>query len=179
MSNITTTLAKLFAGPGASAYLGESVTIAQHMLQAAALAASVDAAGELIVAALLHDIGHLTRANTDPNDWHRGHDQAGGRFLEPLFGLAVTEPVRLHVKAKRYLCAVDDGYHHRLSPASVHTLGLQGGAMSQAECRAFEADTMAEAAVSVRRFDEGGKALGRKVPPFDAYCELIDRFVRT
>ena len=176
-STVANTIADLFAGPGASAYLGEDVTIAQHMLQAAALADTAGAGDEVIAAALLHDIGHLSQPNADSDDWHREHDRAGARFLAPLFEPLVAEPVGLHVAAKRYLCAIEDDYHARLSPASVHTLALQGGPMTPAECRAFEGHPAAEVAVSVRRFDEGAKALGRDVPRIDTYRALIARLV--
>ena len=117
-------IAELFAGPGARDYLGEAVTIGVHMRQAGALAEAAGAAAPLVAAALLHDIGHL-RNETDSK-----HGDAGARWLSQWFGEAVTEPVRLHVAAKRYLCAVVPNYLSKLSAASVYTLSVQGGPMT-------------------------------------------------
>ena len=102
-------IAELFAAEGASEYLGEPVTQAAHMLQAGALAEAAGAAPDLVAAALLHDVGHL-RGETDA--WH---GPAGAQWLGQWFGPAVTEPVRLHVAAKRYLCATAPGYFGLLS----------------------------------------------------------------
>jgi gamma-butyrobetaine dioxygenase len=100
-------IARLFAGPGARDYLGEPVTIGIHMRQAGALAEAAGADLPLVAAALLHDIGHL-RQETD-----RRHGDAGAQWLSQWFGAAVTEPVRLHVEAKRYLCATEPGRYLR------------------------------------------------------------------
>ena len=149
-------IGELFAGPGAHDHLGEPVTIGEHMLQAGALAEAAGAQDPLVAAALLHDIGHLLgepsrggsgpppqaarpagsspRASTDER-----HGEIGARWLSQWFGAAVTEPVRLHVPAKRYLCAADAGYFALLSAESVRTLSLQGGSMSAAEAAEFEA----------------------------------------
>jgi predicted HD phosphohydrolase len=133
-------LAGIFERRGAEEYLGEPVTIAEHMLQGAALAESEGASDELVAAALLHDIGHFTSefgayAPDDVEDKH--HDDAGAEVLGPFFPPLVTECVRLHVAAKRYLCATDPTYFSKLSTASVHTLSLQGGPMSAAEVAEF------------------------------------------
>ncbi len=138
---IVALIADIFDRRGADSYLGEQVTMSAHMLQAAALAEAEAAPPALVAAALLHDIGHYT--NEFPEDaLERGidneHETAGARVLAPWFDADVTDPVRLHVAAKRYLCAVDPGYFARLSPASVHTLGLQGGPMAPAEIAAFD-----------------------------------------
>ncbi len=126
-------IAGLFAGPGARDYLGEAVTIGEHMRQAGALAEAAGAAAPLVAAALLHDVGHL-RGETDAR-----HGAGGARWLRQWFGPAVTEPVRLHVAAKRYLCAAEPGYFDLLSPESVRTLALQGGPMTPDQVTAFEA----------------------------------------
>ena len=105
----TEAIGELFAGPGARDYLGEPVTIGEHMRQAGALAEVAGARPALVAAALLHDVGHL-RDETDSR-----HGSAGARWLSQWFGEAVTEPVWLHVAAKRYLCAVDAGYVRLLS----------------------------------------------------------------
>src|SRR5271165_998287 len=118
-------IADLFASEGAADYLDEAVTQATHMLQAAALAERAGAAPALIAAALLHDVGHFTGTVTG-RDLMQGtdnwHSEQGATWLARWFGPDVTEPVRLHVDAKRYLCAVEPGYSGKLSPASVYTL---------------------------------------------------------
>jgi gamma-butyrobetaine dioxygenase len=123
-------IARLFASEGLADYLGEDVTQAAHMLQAAALAERDGGGDALIAAALLRDVGHFTGTVTG-QDLMRGtdnrHSEQGAAWLAQWFGPEVTEPVRLHVDAKRYLCATEPGYLALLSPPSVYTLGVQGG----------------------------------------------------
>jgi gamma-butyrobetaine dioxygenase len=164
-------LATMFTGPGAAAYLGEPVTQAQHMLLAGAEALSANAPDHLVAAALLHDIGHLVADE-------RHHDTVGAQLLARWFPPAVTEPVRLHVAAKRYLCATEPGYFESLSPASVRTLGFQGGPMSEVEAAEFAAGPHAADAVAVRRWDEAAKNPNAKVPPFTRFAPLLERLVR-
>lgn len=169
---------ELFAGRGTAAYFGESVSMSGHGLQAAYFAARARAPEALIVAALLHDIGHLIEpAPDDLTDWTQDarHEVSGSRWLARFFGTGICEPVRLHVPAKRYLCATDPAYFRQLSAASVHTLALQGGAMNGAEISAFESEPHAAAAVLLRRCDDAGKVAGLSVPPLDEYRDLIVR----
>ncbi|MGH3300515.1 MAG: HD domain-containing protein [Streptosporangiaceae bacterium] len=132
----------LFASEGAADYLGEPVSQAAHMLQAAALAEQAGAPPELVTAALLHDVGHFTGTVTG-RDLMRGTNdrrgEQGAAWLGQWFGPQVTELVWLNVAAKRCLCAVEAGYLARLSAASVHTLGVRGGPMRADEITAFEA----------------------------------------
>ena len=164
-------LATMFTGPGAAAYLGEPVTQAQHMLLAGAEAIKAQAPDHLVAAALLHDIGHLVADE-------RHHDSVGARLLSRWFPPAVTEPVRLHVAAKRYLCATEPGYFESLSPASVRTLGFQGGPMSAVEAAEFAAGPYAADAVTVRRWDEAAKDPDAAVPSFEHFAPLLTRLVR-
>jgi gamma-butyrobetaine dioxygenase len=175
-------LSDLFAGEGAAEYFGEEVTQAEHMLQAAALAEAAGAGPALIAAALLHDVGHfgaLTAAQggRDGDVLMAGtdnrHSDTGADWLAQYFGPAVTEPVRLHVAAKRYLCAVEAGYFGRLSEASVHTLRVQGGPMTPAQAAVFEADPYADDAVALRRWDEQAKDPELTPPPFAHYRTLL------
>ncbi len=161
-------IAELFAGPGARDYLGEAVTIGVHMRQAAALAEAAGAPAPLVAAALLHDVGHL-RSETDAR-----HGDAGARWLSLWFGEAVTEPVRLHVAAKRYLCAAEPGYFGRLSPESVRTLALQGGPMTPPRAAAFEALPFARDAVAVRRWDDEAKDPSVTPPEFAHFAALLE-----
>jgi phosphonate degradation associated HDIG domain protein len=174
-------IAEIFERRGSQAYLGEEVTMSEHMLQTAWLAEEAGASDAMAAAALLHDIGHF--AGAFPEDWmEKGfdnhHDAAGARILEPFFPPAITEPVRLHVAAKRYLCAAEPKYFARLSRASIRTLELQGGPMIAAEVAALEQEPYREAAVSLRRWDEGAKVKDRITAPFSHYYELLRGLVK-
>ena len=178
-------LAELFESAGAGDYLGEPVTIAQHLLQAAALAAAAAAPPALIGAALLHDVGHLRgadplagEATLSGRDLMAGtdndHGDRGAAWLARWFPPALTEPVRLHVAAKRYLCAAEPGYFATLSQASVYTLSVQGGPMTEAEARAFAAVPFAADAIAVRRWDDLAKDPDATVPAFPHYRALLE-----
>jgi predicted HD phosphohydrolase len=166
-------LTALFAGPGATEYLGEQVTIGTHMRQAGALAEAAGAAPALVAAALLHDVGHLTGADD------ARHSVAGAEWVGAWFGPEVTEPVRLHVAAKRYLCTAEPGYLALLSAESVRTLAAQGGPMSAAEATAFESGPYFADAVAVRRWDEAAKDPAVTPPPFEHFAELLLGLLRT
>ncbi len=179
-STIVAFIADIFRRRGADSYLGEPVTMSQHMLQAAVLAECENAADELVAAALLHDIGHYTSefgpmslGDTADNF----HDEAGAKVLAPFFPQVVTDCVLLHVAAKRYLVATDPTYNGKLSEASKHTLTLQGGPMSADEVAEFRRNPHHEAAVKVRRWDEGGKDPAMATPSFAHYVPLLQRVV--
>jgi predicted HD phosphohydrolase len=133
-----------------------------------------------VAAALLHDIGHFTSefgaySPMDTEDRH--HDHAGAEVLAPFFPPVVTECVRLHVAAKRYLCATDPDYHAKLSEASAHTLSLQGGPMNDTEVTAFRTNPFYREAVRVRLWDEAGKVVGMKTREFRDYMPLLLRVI--
>jgi phosphonate degradation associated HDIG domain protein len=168
----------LYESRGTRAYFGERVSMAEHGLQAAHFARAEGAAESLVVAALLHDIGHLLEEVPDAlAEWTRDarHEEIGARWLARHFDALVCEPVRLHVPAKRYLCATDAGYFARLSAASVHTLTLQGGPMSASELSRFEAEPFWREAVHVRRWDDQGKVAGLQTLALRDYVPLIER----
>ncbi len=167
------TIGELFAGPGARDHMGEPVPIGEHMLQAGTLAQSAGAEAALVAAALLHDIGHLLGEMDEDR-----HGEAGARWLGHWFDEAVTEPVRLHVPAKRYLCAADAGYFGLLSGESVRTLALQGGPMTAAEVTAFEALPFSRDAVAVRRWDDQAKNQAVIAPRFAHFTALLEALVR-
>jgi len=149
----------LYATRGRLHY-GEGVTQVEHAVQCAVLAEAGGAARELIVAALLHDIGHLV---VDPDEvvdfrYDDRHEIVGAKALAALFGEAVSRPVALHVSAKRYLCRSEPGYFAALSPASQKSLDLQGGAFDRAAADAFERLPHWREAVALRRFDDWGKS---------------------
>ena len=173
-------IAELFASDGAAEYLGEPVTQAAHMLQAATLAQRDRAAPELVAAALLHDVGHFTGAVSGQQlmtGTDNRHSEVGADWLAQWFGPDVTEPVRLHVAAKRYLCAVEPGYAATLSSASVYTLSVQGGPMGEADAREFAASPFAEAACLLRRWDDAAKEPGAQTPPFEVFRPLLAALV--
>ena len=162
-------MADLFAGEGAREYFGEAVTTSAHMLQAGALAERAGAAPALIAAALLHDVGHLTSIAME----RRPHEEAGAGWLANWLPADVTEPIRLHVAAKRYLCAVEPAYVDKLSTASVESLQRQGGPMTDEEARGFARMPYAEQAVAVRRWDEAAKDPAASTPDFDHFRPLL------
>lgn len=165
-------IVQLFHERGHSEYGGEAVTQLQHALQCAALAESEQASSSLITAALLHDVGHLVHAlSEDAPDQGVDdvHEELGQRYLRKIFGEDVTEPVRLHVAAKRYLCAVDAEYQQQLSGPSVLSLQLQGGPMSGAEVGEFRESPWAKAAVRLRRWDDRAKISGLQTPDIQHY----------
>ena len=171
----------LYSRRGAQAYFGEGVNMSEHGLQAAYFAQQSGAPNPLVLAALLHDIGHLTESVPENiADWTKdaGHERSGSRWLAAHFGPEVSEPVRLHVPAKRYLCATEPAYFQQLSSASVTTLKLQGGPMSSKEIAAFESEPYWRDAVQIRRWDDQGKIAGLKTPGFDHYRALIDALAR-
>ena len=167
-------LAWIFTVRGRAIYLGEQVSIAEHMLQTAARAQAEEAPEALIVAALLHDFGHLVQDAAVDDDWHRRHDIVGGRHLSQFFGPEVCVPVHLHVEAKRYLCCVEPEYLERLSPASRRTLRLQGGPMSGEEAQDFKSLSHGREAIQLRRWDDAGKVLGITVLDFWYFAPLLE-----
>jgi [1-hydroxy-2-(trimethylamino)ethyl]phosphonate dioxygenase len=167
----------MFAKAGSAAYFGEAITQTEHALQTASLAAKSGATDELIVAALLHDIGHLLRGLPEDAATHGiddTHEAIGADWLESRFGRAVSDPVRLHVPAKRYLCAVDAAYQSSLSPASRLSLRLQGGPMSREQVEFFEQGRHFAAAVALRRWDDEAKIPGLPVPGLETYRDSLE-----
>ena len=162
----------LLAAHGHETY-GEGVTMAEHSLQTAALARAEAADDALVAAALLHDIGHFVAPRDDAFGYHR-HDRSGGDWLASRFPPIVSEPVRWHVAAKRYLCAVEPGYFARISAASKHSLEKQGGPMSADEAAAFARQDFTDRAVRLRRWDDRGKVEGIAVPSLESYRGLIE-----
>ena len=171
----------LFRTKGQGAYFGEAVTETEHALQCAHLAEQSGASDVLISAALLHDIGHLLH-NLGENIAEQGHDarheDGGADWLSAHFGRDVVDPVRLHVAAKRYLCAVEPGYLQALSPASKLSLDLQGGPFSAQETNEFEREPWFRSAVAVRRWDDGAKVAGLVVPDLDHYRSTLERAMK-
>ena len=159
---------QLLADRGDSQYGGECVTQMEHALQAATLAEQEDASAALITAALLHDIGHLIHelpADAPDNGIDDHHETSGYRFVSRLFPPEVSEPIRMHVPAKRYLCAVDAEYQQQLSAPSITSLQLQGGPMSAEEADEFRRNPFVHDAVRLRRWDDRAKISSLPTPP--------------
>ena len=160
----------------------EAITELEHGLQCAALSVRHGDPPETVAAALLHDVGHLLIGDLFPieatleRDWK--HEEVGARYLARWFGPAITDPVRLHVAAKRYLVAKDPTYQATLTPSSLRSLAVQGGPMDPAGCAAFEAQPGWQTAVQVRRYDDWGKDPALRPAPFSAYEELLRGLVR-
>jgi phosphonate degradation associated HDIG domain protein len=180
--SVTDHIVGIYAARGAGAYFGEQVSMLEHALQSAHFARLDGADDTLVLAALLHDIGHLLAERpASIGDWTEDarHEESGAAWLARHFDTALCEPVRLHVPAKRYLCATDPGYLARLSPASVHTLQLQGGPMSAGEVAHFERERFAQQAVRVRRWDDQGKVAGLETATLAEYVPLMNRAARS
>lgn len=147
-----------------------------HALQAGGLAIEAGLVPALVVAALLHDVGHMVH---ELGEYPAGrgiddrHDLVGAAWLGQIFGPDVTEPVRLHVAAKRFLCATEPGYRDRLAPEDLLSLDLQGGPMDAAEQRAFEREVYAGDALALRRIDDAACDPERSGPSWATFSEVI------
>lgn len=180
-TNIVDYIADVFERRGAESYLGEMVSMAQHMLQAAQEAEMSQASPDLIVAALLHDIGHYSNELPDTvlmKGTDNYHAEAGADFLAEYFPRSVTEPIRQHVAAKRYLCATDPDYFSLLSEASVYTLQVQGGPMNPDEVVEFEKSPYLDNCIRLRTWDDAGKDPHKSHPDFRHYRELVQSLVQ-
>ena len=178
--NIVEFIGSIFDRRGSEEYLGEPVTMGEHMLQGATIAESEGQPEEIIVGALLHDIGHFTGEfgtfmMNDTEDRH--HEDAGAVLLEKFFPTVITDCCRYHVAAKRYLCATQPEYFGHLSEASIHSLNLQGGPMTQDEVTEFEKNPNLREIIAVRYLDEAGKQAGMKTPDFWHFAPLVQKLV--
>lgn len=172
---------RLFAERGAGEYHGEAVSQLEHALQSALLAERDGRPATWIAAALLHDIGHLLHGHGEEAaakgiDDH--HEELGVRFLSQAFGPDVTEPVRLHVAAKRYLAVVNPDYPGLLSPASRRSLELQGGPMSPSERDEFERQPHFAAAAAIREYDDRAKQIGLATPVLAHFKSYLEESLR-
>jgi len=170
-------IARLLEAKGQRQYGREAVSQLAHALQCAELAEEAGETPETIVAALLHDLGHLLapeRAEETGQAQQRDdlHQYIALPFLRGVFASSVLEPIRLHVDAKRYLCAAEPGYWDTLSPASKRSLELQGGIYTDEEAKSFLAQPFAAEAVRLRRYDDAAKVPGKPTPPLAHFMDL-------
>ena len=158
-----------------SLYIGEKVTMTEHMIQTAMLAEKTNCSSSLICSSLLHDYGHFILENPDDlvNKGKDGkHEDVGYEFLKKYFVKNVVEPIKYHVKAKRYL-ARDVEYYRMLSEASKVSLKLQGGIMNDKEAKEFEVNEFFEDSIKLRKFDEEAKKTGLKIKSINEYKNLL------
>jgi phosphonate degradation associated HDIG domain protein len=176
MPRVVEEIIHLYENKGGRAYEGEGVSQLEHALQSAHLAELAGASPELVCAALLHDIGHLLNDRGETPTL-RGvddlHQYAALPFLRQHFPEAVLGPIRLHVDAKRYLCAARPEYYGQLSEDSKRSLELQGGVFSPADAERFIRQPYAAQAVSVRLWDDAAKVVGAATPGFSHFEPLV------
>jgi [1-hydroxy-2-(trimethylamino)ethyl]phosphonate dioxygenase len=181
MSHLIDEIFRMFREYGAEEYLGERVSMTEHMLQSAYAAEQDGAPSQLVAAALLHDYGHFIHefpADAADHGIDTQHEEVAHAFLSEHFGPEIAEPIRMHVAAKRYLCATDPSYLNELSPASVHSLNLQGGPYSPDEVAEFEMSLYARDAVRLRRYDDIGKVEGLETPDLEHYRPVLAASMR-
>ena len=158
-----------------SLYIGEKVTIAEHMIQSAMMAEKTKSKDTLICSCLLHDYGHFILEDPDAlvREKKDGkHEDVGYEYLKKYFKEEIVEPIKNHVLAKRYL-ARDQKYFNLLSPASITSLKLQGGLMSDDEAQTFEKNKYFKDSIKLRRFDEAAKNEGVKIKDIIEYKSLL------
>jgi [1-hydroxy-2-(trimethylamino)ethyl]phosphonate dioxygenase len=158
-----------------SLYIGEKITMSEHMIQTAMIAEEKNSSSNLICSSLLHDYGHFILEN--PNNLVKQskdgkHEDIGYEFLKNYFSKDVLGPIKYHVKAKRYL-AREEKYYNLLSKASKVSLKIQGGAMSNEESKKFEISEFFENSIKLRKFDEMAKKSGLKIKSINDYKNIL------
>ena len=158
-----------------SLYIGEKVTMSEHMIQTAMLAEKTNCSSNLVCSSLLHDYGHFILENPDDlivKDQNGKHEDVGYAYLEKYFAEDILGPIKYHVMAKKYL-ARDKKYYRLLSEASKISLKLQGGIMNNEEAEEFENNKFFENSIKLRKFDEIAKESGLKIKSINEYKNLL------
>ena len=180
MNTDINSIIQILLNKGDEQYGTEAVSQLEHALQCATLAKTSNATPELITASLLHDFGHLVH-NLGEDAAERGiddrHEYRALGYLKTIFSDAVTEPIRMHVSAKRYLCAVNKDYWDSLSPASKTSLELQGGIFSSREAKEFISQSYADDAVKLRMWDDLAKVKGLKTPDVEYFMPAMEKLI--
>src|ERR1700748_971696 len=171
---ITNEIMDLYAGYGGAEYAGEKVSQLEHMVQAAQLAEAQGFDEEVILAAFLHDVGHISEAAKGDNEMDgfgiKDHEELGAEFLkEKGFSKKIVRLVESHVEAKRYLTATDPSYYAELSEASRKTLEYQGGPMTREEAEAFKQYPLFPLIIQMRKWDEEAKIEHKPLPDLQHY----------
>ena len=162
-----------------SLYIGEKITIADHMIQSAMVAEKSKSKNNLICSCLLHDYGHFILDNPDElvkKNQDGKHEDIGYEYLKQFFKKEVVEPIKNHVLAKRYL-ARSQKYYNRLSEASIISLKLQGGLLNNKEAKSFEKGKFFKDSIKLRKFDEAAKKVGIKIKDITEYKSLLKAFL--
>jgi 2-amino-1-hydroxyethylphosphonate dioxygenase (glycine-forming) len=175
---ISNEIIHLYSLHGGEEYSGEKVSQLEHMIQSAQLAKDEGFNDEVVLAAFLHDIGHIAEKASEENSMNsygiRDHEAIGASFLEDRgFSFRITRLVASHVAAKRYLTLREPGYYNKLSEASKRTLEFQGGPMSEEEADLLEEDPLFREIIQMRRWDEAAKLENQPIPSLDVFKELI------
>lgn len=181
MQTSLTDILNILSTKGRAQYGREAVSQLQHALQCATLAETANRSNEMIAACLLHDFGHLMHSlgeDAAVRGLDDRHEYRAIPFLQEMFSPAVTEPIRLHVDAKRYLCAVNDTYWEALSPASKRSLELQGGIFSPEAAEAFIQQPYAQDAVQLRIWDDSAKTPNLQTPPLEHFTSVVKRCLK-
>lgn len=178
----TRDITRLLSDHGSKQYGREAVSQLEHALQCAHLAETAGESDEVVIASLLHDMGHMLKAEKAgaieaDNERDDLHQYALLPFLRGNLPDAVLEPIRLHVDAKRYLCQAEIAYFSSLSAASVRSLALQGGVFSQSQAHTFLQQPHAQEAIRLRRYDDLAKVAGRAVPPLEHYLARLEQLM--
>ncbi len=171
----------LYRKGGDEQYFGEAISQTEHALQSAWLAEKAGASPAIIGAALLHDVGHLLHGMGEDiadEDVDARHEAVGAAYLAQRFSTELVAAVSLHVLAKRYLVGTDPAYAANLSPASVHSLELQGGPMGPEEAAEFATKKAAAGAISLRRWDDEAKIVALKTPGLDHFRPYLEASLR-
>ena len=158
-----------------SLYIGEKVTITEHMIQTAMLAEKNNCSSNLVCSSLLHDYGHFILEDPDhlvSKKKDGRHEDLGYEFLKKYFIKDVIGPIKYHVKAKRYLSR-ERKYYSLLSQASKISLKMQGGVMSNEESKKFETNQFFKSSIKLRKFDEMAKKSGLKIKSISEYKNLL------
>ena len=158
-----------------SLYIGENVTISEHMIQSAMMAEKSKSKDYLVCSCLLHDYGHFILDDPDElvtKKQDGKHEDIGYEYLKKFFKREIVEPIKHHVVAKRYL-ARNKKYYNKLSNASVVSLELQGGLLSRKEAESFEKEEFFKEAIKLRKFDEAAKKVGVKIKDIIQYKDLL------
>jgi len=176
--DFVTELEALYLAKGTARYGLEDISQLQHALQTAALAEAAHEPPPMVLAALLHDVGHmLSKLGENPADEgiDNAHEKIGAGWLKKRLGSEISEPVRLHVPAKRYLCATEAAYTASLAPDSIRSLALQGGPMTEREVSAFLDEPAAQSAIRLRRYDDLAKDPAATSPGLAHFLVYLDK----